>query len=113
MGAPPEMMLDLMRSEAGARRREWLDTMSEQTWTKQKEAEARQHKAIKHVVSHIFAFAPVHIKLSHYPKNSRKAGETFVWITIDDAAIRKQERALRAAGNAVPDWFNQWYNSEL
>ena len=64
------------------------------------EAEARQHKAIKHVVSHIFAFAPVHIKLSHYPKNSRKAGETFVWITIDDAAIRKQERALRAAGNA-------------
>ena len=20
---------------------------------------------------------------------------------------------LRATGNAVPDWFNQWYNSEL
>ena len=79
---------------------ELLAIAFEEEEAEREENEAKQHTAIKHVVSHIFAFAPVNIKLSHYPKNSRRAGETFVWITIDDATIRRQEKALRAAGNA-------------
>ena len=34
-----------MRSDAGARRREWLDTMSEQTWASQQAEEERQREA--------------------------------------------------------------------
>ena len=40
-------MLDLMRSEAGARRREWLDAMSEQTWARQQAEEERQKEEAK------------------------------------------------------------------
>ena len=40
-------MLDLMRSEAGARRREWLDAMSEQTWAHQQAEEERQKEEAK------------------------------------------------------------------
>ena len=34
-----------MRSEAGARRREWLDAMSEQTWARQQAEEERREAA--------------------------------------------------------------------
>eukprot|EP00937_MAST-01D_sp_MAST-1D-sp2_P007935 g7935.t1 len=60
-----------------------------------KKFEALQQKAIRHVVSNVFAYAPVRMKLSRYPKNSRRAGEAFVWITIDDVALARQERAQR------------------
>jgi len=65
------------------------------------ENEVKQRKAIQHVVANIYTYAPVKMKLSYFPKNSPRAGQSFVWITIDDQLLRRQERELKATGKST------------
>lgn len=61
---------------------------------KQKAADLahRQKTAVNHVVENLFFFAPVKIKVQHYPPGAPKSGQSYLWLTLDENALLAHHR---------------------
>lgn len=42
-----------------------------------------------HVVANLFPYAPVLVQTQKYPRESPKAGQAYLWITVDEVAIKR------------------------
>lgn len=48
---------------------------------------------MSHVVENLFSYAPVVVKAEKYPPTSAKAGQAYLWITVDEDAIKRRGAA--------------------
>jgi E3 ubiquitin-protein ligase NEDD4-like len=56
----------------------------------EEEAAQKQKTAVAHVVENLFPYAPVTVQTQKYPSSSPKAGQAYLWITVDEAEIKKR-----------------------
>lgn len=52
----------------------------------------KQKVAIHHVVHRIYSYAPVKVQLLKYPKSSKKYGQEYIWICMNDDAVDTIEK---------------------
>lgn len=50
----------------------------------------KQKAAVSHAVENLFPYAPVLVKAQKYPAESPKAGQAYLWITVDEDAIKRR-----------------------
>ncbi|RLN65591.1 hypothetical protein BBJ28_00008275 [Nothophytophthora sp. Chile5] len=50
----------------------------------------KQKVAVAHVVENLFPYAPVTVQTQKYPRSSPKAGQTYLWITVDENEIKRR-----------------------
>ena len=50
----------------------------------------RMKTAVDHAVSFYYADAPVKVQKMHYPPTSKKAGQPYMWIMVDDVALKQR-----------------------
>lgn len=50
----------------------------------------KQKAAVAHVVANLFPYAPVTVQTQMYPRESPKAGQAYLWITVDEDAIKRR-----------------------
>lgn len=51
---------------------------------------------MSHVVENLFPYAPVVVKAEKYPPASAKAGQAYLWITVDEDAIKRHGAAPKS-----------------
>lgn len=77
----PPVDLDSMTEEE---RQEYLEDLE------MERMQEMQKSAVSHVVENLFAYAPVRIRMQKYPAESERAGEAYLWITLDEDAIKRR-----------------------
>lgn len=50
----------------------------------------KQKAAVAHVVENLFPYAPVKVQTQTYPRDTPKAGQAYLWITVDEEAIKRR-----------------------
>lgn len=60
---------------------------------REEERAQKQRAAVSHVVENLFPYAPVVVKAEKYPPTSAKAGQAYLWITVDEDAIKRRGAA--------------------
>lgn len=58
--------------------------------TRDDERARKQKAAVSHAVENLFPYAPVIVKAQKYPPGSPKAGQAYLWITVDEDAIKRR-----------------------
>ncbi|KAG7388711.1 hypothetical protein PHYPSEUDO_011904 [Phytophthora pseudosyringae] len=69
---------------------EQLDLEEELEAKREEEAAQKQKAAVAHVVENLFPYAPVTVQTQKYPSSSPKAGQSYLWITVDEAEIKRR-----------------------
>ncbi|KAE9124818.1 hypothetical protein PF005_g6184 [Phytophthora fragariae] len=69
---------------------EQLDLEEELQAKREEEAAEKQKTAVAHVVENLFPYAPVTVQTQKYPSSSPKAGQAYLWITVDEAEIKRR-----------------------
>ncbi|KAH7476833.1 E3 ubiquitin-protein ligase ptr1 [Phytophthora ramorum] len=69
---------------------EQLELEDELQAKREEEAAQKQKAAVAHVVENLFAYAPVTVQTQKYPSSSSKAGQAYLWITVDEAEIKRR-----------------------
>ncbi|KAG6613704.1 putative HECT E3 ubiquitin ligase [Phytophthora cinnamomi] len=69
---------------------EQLDLEEELQAKREEEAAEKQKAAVAHVVENLFPYAPVTVQTQKYPSSSPKAGQAYLWITVDEAEIKRR-----------------------
>ncbi|GMF34671.1 unnamed protein product [Phytophthora fragariaefolia] len=57
---------------------------------REEEVAAKQKAAVEHVVENLFPYVPVTVQTQKYPSSSPKAGQAYLWITVDEAEIKRR-----------------------
>uniref|UniRef100_K3WJQ6 HECT-type E3 ubiquitin transferase n=1 Tax=Globisporangium ultimum (strain ATCC 200006 / CBS 805.95 / DAOM BR144) TaxID=431595 RepID=K3WJQ6_GLOUD len=65
-----------------------LDREEELQAQKEEERAQKQKVAVAHVVENLFPYAPVVVQTQKYPSGSPKAGQAYLWIAVDEDAIK-------------------------
>ncbi|DBA03405.1 TPA: hypothetical protein N0F65_002813 [Lagenidium giganteum] len=73
-----------------------LDLEEELEAKREEERAQRQKAAVTHVVDNLFPYAPVKVQTQKYPAGSPKAGQAYVWITVDEDAIKRKGGAFNS-----------------
>ncbi|KAG3116276.1 hypothetical protein PI125_g4789 [Phytophthora idaei] len=94
---------------------EKLDLEEELEAKREEEAAEKQKTAVAHVVENLFPYAPVTVQTQKYPSTSPKAGQSYLWITVDEAEIKRRgggESAIRYPVGAAVDIDGNVFVSE-
>ncbi|KAG3018931.1 hypothetical protein PC120_g10168 [Phytophthora cactorum] len=94
---------------------EKLDLEEELEAKREEEVAEKQKTAVAHVVENLFPYAPVTVQTQKYPSTSPKAGQSYLWITVDEAEIKRRgggESAIRYPVGAAVDIDGNVFVSE-
>ncbi|ETP19517.1 hypothetical protein F441_06525 [Phytophthora nicotianae CJ01A1] len=94
---------------------EQLDFEEELEAKREEEIAEKQKAAVAHVVENLFPYAPVTVQTQKYPSTSPKAGQSYLWITVDEAEIKRRgggESAIRYPVGATVDKNGNVFVSE-
>lgn len=94
---------------------EQLDLEEELEAKREEEAAQKQKAAVAHVVENLFPYAPVTVQTQKYPSSSAKAGQSYLWITVDEAQIKRRgggESPIRYPVGAAVDKDGNVFVSE-
>lgn len=87
---------------AGAKTDAELDWEDEQEAKREQEQAAKQKAAVAHVVDNLFPYAPVTVQTQKYPSSSPKAGQAYLWITVDEDALKRRGTSVAASPVRYP-----------